>query len=237
VDAFYAELTARHPEIDTIPEDKIDDHDYCPWSCALDHSPGHVVIPCVWSKAAYVHQLVQELARKHGLAMYDPQSEVVTYPDGSTLESRGKEVPRWVQIPVGLILGLLALLCGYASVVLLLDANEKSPILAVVVGFVLLLGCSWVLEKCYRLLTGRKKRGGLMTPGTLRVVAFFFLIFPVMGLFTGYYRKMGPIAVFQAVMYFFAFLGLRALARKREANGDVHERNRTLGGSATQFFS
>jgi hypothetical protein len=84
-----------------------------------------------------------------------------------------------------------------------------------------------VLEKCYRLLTGRKKRGGLMTPGTLRVVAFFVLIFPVMGLFTGYYRKMGPIAVFQAVMYFFAFLGLRALARKREANGDVHERNRT----------
>jgi hypothetical protein len=124
VDAFYAELTARHPEIDTIPEDKIDDHDYCPWSCALDHSPGHVVMPCVWSKAAYIHQLVQELARKHCPAMYDPQSEVVTYPDGSIPESRGKEVPRWVQIPVGLILGLLALLCGYASVVLLLDANE-----------------------------------------------------------------------------------------------------------------
>jgi len=68
------------------------------------------------------------------------------------------------------------------------------------------------------LLTGRKNRGGLMTPGTLRVVSFFFLIFPVAGLFTGYYRKMGLVAIFQAVMYFFAFLGLRALARKREAN-------------------
>ena len=84
VDAFYAELTAKHPEIDTVPEDKIDDHDYCPWSCALDRSPGHVIMPCVWPKADYVHQLVQELARKHGLAVYDPQSNRITYPDGSS---------------------------------------------------------------------------------------------------------------------------------------------------------
>lgn len=81
VDAFYAELTARHPEIDTIPEEKIDDHEYCPWSCRLDRSSGHVIISCVWSKATYVQQLVQGLARKHGLAMYDPQSEVVIYSD------------------------------------------------------------------------------------------------------------------------------------------------------------
>ena len=30
IDTFYAELTAKHPEIDTIPEERIDDHDYCP---------------------------------------------------------------------------------------------------------------------------------------------------------------------------------------------------------------
>jgi hypothetical protein len=84
IDEFYAELTAKHPEIDTIPEEKIDDHDYCPWSCALDHSPSHVILSCVWPKATYVHQLVQDLAHKHGLAVYDPQSDVVTYPDGST---------------------------------------------------------------------------------------------------------------------------------------------------------
>ncbi len=46
VDAFYAELTAKHPEIDTIPDDRIDDHDYCPWSCAhppLAGARGHVL--------------------------------------------------------------------------------------------------------------------------------------------------------------------------------------------------
>jgi amino acid transporter len=135
-----------------------------------------------------------------------------------SLESQEKEVPRWVQVPAGLVLGLLTLLCGYASIVLLLEANKKNPILTVVVGFVLLLGCLWVLEKCFRLVTGRKNRGGLMNPRTLRVVSFLFLIFPVVGLFTGYYRKMGSIAVLQAVMYFSAFLGLRALARTRETN-------------------
>src|SRR6266478_2766019 len=109
------------------------------------------------------------------------------------LESQEKEVPRWVQVPAGLVLGLLTLLCGYASLVLLLDANQKAPVVAAVVGFVLLLGCFWVLEKCFRLLTGRKNRGGLMTPGTLRV------------------------------LYFFSFLGLRALARKREASGVSNE--------------
>ena len=65
-----------------------------------------------------------------------------------------------------------------------------------------------------------------MTPNTLRVVSFFFLVLPVAGLFTGYYRQMGQVAIFQAVMYFFTFLGLRALARKREANGVSNERTK-----------
>jgi hypothetical protein len=81
IGAFYSELTAKHPEIDTIPGEQIDNHDLCPWSCRLDRSPGHVILSCVWPKATYVHQLVQSLAHKHGLALYDPQSEKITYPD------------------------------------------------------------------------------------------------------------------------------------------------------------
>jgi hypothetical protein len=81
LDAFYTDLTARYPEIDTIPEDRIDDHDYCPWSCALDRSPAFIVMPCVWSQAENVYRCVHDLARKHGLAVYDPQSGRITYPD------------------------------------------------------------------------------------------------------------------------------------------------------------
>lgn len=64
-----------------------------------------------------------------------------------------------------------------------------------------------------------------MSPKALRVVSFFFLILPFAGLFTGYYRQWGAVAIFQAVMYFSAFLGLRALARKREANESSAERS------------
>ncbi len=81
VDAFYEELISKFPEIDTIPEDRIDDHDYCPWSCALDRSPGHVIMPCVWPQAENVERTVSALAKKHGLAMYNPQESKVYYPD------------------------------------------------------------------------------------------------------------------------------------------------------------
>jgi hypothetical protein len=81
VDTFYEELIARFPEIDTIPDDRIDDPDYCPWSCALDRSPGHVIMPCVWPQAENVLRTVSDLAWKHGLALYNPQESRVYYPD------------------------------------------------------------------------------------------------------------------------------------------------------------
>jgi len=81
VDAFYNELVARYREIETVPDALIDDTDYCPWSCALDRSPGHVVMACVWSEAENVEQFVRDLAGRHGLTVYDPQYGHVHYPD------------------------------------------------------------------------------------------------------------------------------------------------------------
>jgi hypothetical protein len=132
------------------------------------------------------------------------------------------ELPGWVQVPIGIVLIPFTLLCGFASAYLLFVPNKKAPILAFVVGLVLLLGCLWVLAKCFRLITGRKHRGGLMSPRALRIVSVCLLVLPVVGLFTGYYREMGVVAVYQAVMYFIGFLGLRALAHKREAGREIN---------------
>jgi hypothetical protein len=116
IDAFYAELTARHPEIDAIPKERIDDHDYCPWSCKIDHSPGHVIMSCVWSKATYVGQLVRDLARKHGLAVYDPQSDVVVYPDGSTgKDGKTSHTALWILGSFALILAAIFVYSGRIS--------------------------------------------------------------------------------------------------------------------------
>lgn len=145
-----------------------------------------------------------------------------------SIEHLGKELPRWVQVIAGMVLGLFALLCGFATIDLFLIAPKPVSMVGLLAALLLLLGCLWVLEKCFRLLTGRKRArtGGLMSPNTLRIVSYFLLILPIVGLFTGYFREMGAVAVFQAVMYFFGFLGLRALARKREAEGISDDRDK-----------
>lgn len=81
VDAFYNELTQQWAEIYTIPEGKVGDFDLCPWSCALSHSGMAIVMSCVWPKAEEVARRVIELAEKHQLVLYDPQSDSVILPE------------------------------------------------------------------------------------------------------------------------------------------------------------
>jgi len=140
-------------------------------------------------------------------------------------ESREREVSRWAQIAAGLFLGLLVLICGFASATLMFDLNRKTPLLLILISVILFLGCLWVLGKCVRLVIGRRIRGGLMSPRALRVVAFFLLVLPITGFFTGYYRQMGPVAVFLATMYVFGFFRLLALARERKAGVVVNRVN------------
>jgi hypothetical protein len=78
--AFYEELIGHWPEIETVREDKVGDFEFCPWSCALDHSGEAVVMSCVWSKAAEVAAYVTSLARKHELVLFDPQAIEFTCP-------------------------------------------------------------------------------------------------------------------------------------------------------------
>ena len=44
--------------------------------------------------------------------------------DLPSLEPQVTELPRWVQVPAGLVLGLFTLLCGFASLSLLLAARK-----------------------------------------------------------------------------------------------------------------
>jgi hypothetical protein len=81
VRAFYGELTSTWPEIDTVPDEKIDDHEYSPWSCAISHSGMAVLTACVWSMASNVGSFIQALATKHKLVFYDPQSRRLILPE------------------------------------------------------------------------------------------------------------------------------------------------------------
>jgi hypothetical protein len=94
VQAFYTELTSMHPEIDDVPVERVDDTEHCPWSIAMDRSSGHVIMSCVHSRADYVRELVRGLARKHGLAVYDPQQGRVSHPDDGGV-SPAARTPWW----------------------------------------------------------------------------------------------------------------------------------------------
>jgi hypothetical protein len=77
IDAFYHELIDKYPDIDSYPDETVDD---CPWSVELDISDGAVVMCMVWSRVEEVAPFVRGLAEKHGLACYDPQADKLYLP-------------------------------------------------------------------------------------------------------------------------------------------------------------
>jgi hypothetical protein len=127
-------------------------------------------------------------------------------------------VPRWVQVPVGIALGAIVLLCLAGSLMMVFLPNEKAPILAPVFGVFMALVSLWALGKCLRLLTGKRVQGGLLKPRGLRVLAWFFLLLPVGGLFSGYFVTHTVQALVQTAAYVSVFFGLRSLAAHREGN-------------------
>lgn len=130
----------------------------------------------------------------------------------------GESIFRWIQIPVGILLALFTLLCLFGSVIIVFAPNEELPVLGPVLGVIWIAGCCWVLEKCYRLITGRENKDGLISPRALRAAAWLFLLLPFGGLFTGVFRTHVLIAVIQTVAYVCIFLVLRAWAGSRESH-------------------
>lgn len=127
-------------------------------------------------------------------------------------------LPRWVQVPAGLFLGAILLLCLAGSLMMALLPNEKAPLMAPILGVFMSLLCVWGLSVCTRLVLGKRVRGGLFGPRVLRVLGWFFLVLPVGGLFTGYFITHTLQALIQTAAYISIFFGLRKLAAQREQN-------------------
>ena len=141
-------------------------------------------------------------------------------PDQSTQMSAGdriSEVPRWLQIASGLFIGLLAVLCLFASLSLVFPPPAKRPMLSIIAGVLAGLGCIWVAVKAVRLILGRPLTGGLLSPLALRVVSIVVLCLPIAGLFTGYFAKRPLLATLQTLVYVGLSFYLWRLATFRSA--------------------
>jgi hypothetical protein len=124
-------------------------------------------------------------------------------------------IPRWVQIPVGVLLLIILLFCLAGSVFLVIQPSEKNPPLAIIVGSIMVLVSLWGVEKSVRLIFDWRTHGGLMGPISLRIVATFFLVMPVIALVFGQLQKLGIVGYIQAIAYVFIAFNLFRLARAR----------------------
>jgi hypothetical protein len=91
VDRFAREIRQRWPDIDDLPEDEVD---ASPWSVGFDVSPAHMIVSFVWSTADEAVPAFIEMARRHGLYVFDPQEDVLILPNGAKrLASPEPETP------------------------------------------------------------------------------------------------------------------------------------------------
>ena len=67
---FVSALSARWPDIDTLPESQLD---ASPWSNGFDVSPAHVVLNMRWSSPDAIIKFCEVTAARLGLNLFDPQ--------------------------------------------------------------------------------------------------------------------------------------------------------------------
>lgn len=145
-----------------------------------------------------------------------------------------RRVPRWIEIPAGIVLGLMALLCAVGAIsMLLFTPSAKSPVVSIAAGLLILVFSSWCFVKTVRIVFGRPTHGGLFSPLGLRALGVLFLLLPLAGIFTGYYRERGAAAFFQAGTHVVIFFALQRLAKARqqrrtEPGRDLHAENTPL---------
>lgn len=133
-------------------------------------------------------------------------------------EIRLRNVPRWIEVPVGLLLSAWTLLCIAGSLALMIVKTEQNWLFCKVFGTLMLLASVWSLQKSVSFISGRSATGVLLSPITLRIASALFLLMPIGGLFTGYYKENGVMALVQAGTYLFIISpGLWKLARVRDA--------------------
>lgn len=77
--AFQAELLERFPDPDDPAEDELDD---IVWSISPDVNDRRSILCVGWSSADEFAEVAVELAGKHGLICFDPQSGQVRNPPG-----------------------------------------------------------------------------------------------------------------------------------------------------------
>jgi hypothetical protein len=94
--AFYTGLIGLYPEIDTLPEEELDNS---PWASSMEVSGSHVIMAIVPEQSEKVVPQVLALAEENGLVCFDPQAGRVYLPPHLVAKQGGDASPRTENVP------------------------------------------------------------------------------------------------------------------------------------------
>ncbi|OFI33034.1 hypothetical protein [Alteromonas lipolytica] len=127
-----------------------------------------------------------------------------------------KPLPRWVLIPLGIVLVPFTLLCVIGSSMLLLAPNVPPNLLTISLGSLFLAGSLWFFYLSLRLLfVNPKNQSGFIAPMGLRAIALVFAVIPVASLILGTFWEKPLIHSIMTVAYIGIVLRLWGMAKNR----------------------
>ena len=127
-----------------------------------------------------------------------------------------KSLPRWITLPLGLVLFPFTLLCIVGSTIMLLAPNVPPSIFTVSIGSVFLIGSIWVSLLSFRLIVSNpKKSKGFVSPVALRLIGVLFMSMPIIAVIVGTFMDMPVIHSVQAIIYFCVAAQLFRIANVR----------------------
>jgi L-asparagine transporter-like permease len=131
-------------------------------------------------------------------------------------------VPRGLQILSGAFVGVFAILCGAAALVILVvlfwhKETKIGPFLALSTICALLTGASiYLFRASYQLLTGRGKQGGYSSPRALRMTSYSLVVLALLVLVLSLQSPRKLSELIAALIYLWVARCLWKFASQRE---------------------
>jgi hypothetical protein len=130
-----------------------------------------------------------------------------------------KPLPRWVTIPLGLVLFPFTLMCVVGSAILLLAPNVPPSFFTVSIATLFLGGSLWVSLLSFRLIISNpSKSKGLVSPLALRLIGVLFISMLILSIFVGTFMDKPIIYSIQTIIYFCVAAQLFRMAKLRASN-------------------
>lgn len=134
-------------------------------------------------------------------------------------EIEPKPLPRWITIPLGMLLAPFTLICVIGSATLFVAPNAPPSLITVSLGSIFLGGSLWVFYLSLRLIfINPKTKSKFISPVGLKAVALVFAVIPVVSIMVGTFWEKPIIHSIMTIAYIGIVFRLWGIAGQRGKN-------------------